>query len=224
MKKPYIIAVSHQKGGVGKSTIAANLAVAFTEMYGDDFEAIDLDTQRSLLYFNNVRKQNGLKPLPIKTIVEDLKDPDKTAKELTKIINSNTKILLVDAGGFDSGVNRILLMGADRIITPVSDSGIELAGLMKFQTVMKDVIKRRDEPVVSTVLLNRVHMFAGKSLEEIYDFARDEKEFDIFNTIIRDRGEIRKAFDEGRGVLEIKDSKAAVEFKQLIKELTNVED
>jgi len=221
MKKPYIIAVSHQKGGVGKSTIAANLAVAFTEMYGDDFEAIDLDTQRSLLYFNNVRKQNGLKPLPIKTIVEDLKDPDKPAKELTKIINSNTKILLVDAGGFDSGVNRILLMGADRIITPVSDSGIELAGLMKFQTVMKDVIKRREEPIVSTVLLNRVHMFAGKSLEEIYDFARDENEFDIFDTIIRDRGEIRKAFDEGRGVMEIANSKAAEEFKQLIKELTN---
>lgn len=221
MKKPYIIAVSHQKGGVGKSTIAANLAVAFTEMYGDDFEAIDLDTQRSLLYFNNVRKQNGFKPLPIKTIVEDLKDPDKPAKELTKIINSNTKILLVDAGGFDSGVNRILLMGADRIITPVSDSGIELAGLMKFQTVMKDVIKRRDEPIVSTVLLNRVHMFAGKSLEEIYDFARDETEFDIFDTIIRDRGEIRKAFDEGRGVMEIANSKAAEEFKQLIKELTN---
>lgn len=224
MKKPYIIAVSHQKGGVGKSTIAANLAVAFTEMYGDDFEAIDLDTQRSLLYFNNVRIENGLKPLPIKTIVEDIKDPDKPAKELTKIINSNTKILLVDAGGFDSGVNRILLMGADRIITPVSDSGIELAGLMKFQTVMKDVNKRREEPITSTVLLNRVHMFAGKSLEEIYDFARDEKEFDIFNTIIRDRGEIRKAFDEGRGVMELADSKAAAEFKQLIEELTNGEN
>lgn len=33
MKKPFVIVVSHQKGGVGKSTVAANIAVELSKQY-----------------------------------------------------------------------------------------------------------------------------------------------------------------------------------------------
>lgn len=222
MKKPYVVVVAHHKGGVGKSTISSNLAVAFTKMYGEDFLAVDVDNQGSLMYFNEVRKENGRPALPIKRV--DFKDKN-AAEILTNLINNNNGILLIDAGGFDSDINRLVLMGADRIITPVSESGIELAGLQRFQDALREVREQRGDGIKATVLLNNVHIFAtGKSLNEIFEFARGEDEFDIFDTIIRDRGEIRKAFDEGLSVLEVNGSKAAIEIQQLIGEITNGED
>lgn len=216
---PFVVVVAHHKGGVGKSTIASNLAVAFAEEYGEDFQAIDVDNQGSLMYFNAVRQENGRPALPIKRV--DFKDKN-AASILTNLINENKGLLLIDAGGFDSDINRLVLMGADRIITPVSESGIELAGLQRFQDAMKEVCEQRGDGIKATVLLNNVHIFAtGKSLDEIFTFARNENEFDIFETIVRDRGEIRKAFDEGISVLEVAGSKAAQEIKQLIGELTN---
>lgn len=219
MKKPFVVVVAHQKGGVGKSTIASNLTVAFTEIYGKDFLAIDIDNQASLMYFNEVRKENGLSILPIKRV--DFKD--KKAREiLTNHINENEGVLLIDAGGFDSDLNRLVLMGADLIITPVSESGIELAGLQLFQKTIKEVREQRGDNIKATVLLNRVHIFAtGKSLDEIFDFANLADEFNIFETIIRDRGEIRKSYDEGLSVLELMNSNAADEFKKLIGEIKN---
>jgi chromosome partitioning protein len=43
-----IIAVAHTKGGVGKSTIAWNIATALKESH--NVELIDLDFQRTLTY------------------------------------------------------------------------------------------------------------------------------------------------------------------------------
>lgn len=219
MKKPYVVVIAHQKGGVGKSTIAANIAVALFKKYGKDFKAIDIDTQGSLVYFNELRKSKGRPALPIERI--NLKDKNAPTI-ITNLINDNEGIMLIDAGGFDSDINRLVLLGADRIITPVKDSGIELAGLQMFQNVVRDVRAQRGDGITATILLNKVHIFStGKSLDEIFEFANSEEEFGIFETIIRERGEIPKAFDEGLSVLELAESKAANEIEKLLEEIEN---
>ena len=61
-----LIVLSHQKGGVGKSTIAWNLA---TGLQNKKYivELVDLDVQQTLFYTNEIRKQNPkLKPLIVK--------------------------------------------------------------------------------------------------------------------------------------------------------------
>ena len=209
-----IITVAHQKGGVGKSTIASNLAVEYFKIYVDKLTVVDLDTQRSLTYFNNIRRFNDIPELPIVQV--------KNADELKAIIKANTGVILIDAGGFDSDVNRIAMLYADRIITPVSDSSFELGGLMMFRGILRELRSARED-LVATVLLNRVHQFASKSLEEIFDFARSNPEFDIFETILRDRGEYKRATESGKNVIELSsDGKAAGEIINLMGELQNV--
>ena len=117
------ITVSHQKGGVGKSTIAWNLAVHFSKIVPTTI--IDLDIQQSLTQTNGIRKSMGLEPLTVKQI--------KTSDELAQHIQDDTvkKITIIDSGGFDSAYNRIAISGSDMLITPVSDKPFDLMGLQK---------------------------------------------------------------------------------------------
>lgn len=206
-----IITIAHQKGGVGKSTLAANLAVMLQRVHGDKLRVIDLDTQRSLSYFNEIRKQKGHGSLPIIKVEKE--------SELKQILENDPGMIIIDAGGFDAKVNRISMLYSDLIITPVSDSPFELGGLMKFQEIIQELRVARPN-IVATVLLNKVHPFASGSLEQIFDYAKNEDEFDFLETIIRDRGDFKKSVDYGQSVDEYAaDGKAAEEMKTLLEEI-----
>lgn len=212
MKTPYVIVVAHQKGGVGKSTIASNLAVELSRKY--KLSVLDLDMQKSLTYFNSLRKKNGLKEF-------DIIQADGIA-EVKNAINNNSNVLLIDVGGFDSDVNRIAILGADLIITPVSDSGIELVGLLAFRNILREIRTHRHD-LRASVLLNRINVRAGSSLNEIFDFINNNNEFSQLKTIIRDRSDFKKSFDAGKSVVEF-NGKASEEILALIKEITNAKN
>lgn len=213
MKKPLIITVAHQKGGVGKSTLAVNLAISLQKIIGQDLKLVDLDMQQSLTTFNKRRIRSGGKELPVETVA--------TIEALKKVLKTSA-VTIIDVGGFDADINRVAIAAADVIITPVSDSAIELDGLQIFRSKIITKIREIKPDLKATILLNRVHPFAGKSLEELYEYARSRDEFNIFETIIRDRSEFKKSFEVGQGVEEYApESKATEEINQLIKELTN---
>ena len=205
----YVIVIAHQKGGVGKSTIASNLAVELSKRY--EVSVIDLDMQKSLSYFNTVRSPE--KRLEIHST--------NNFKELQARINNNDKLLIIDVGGFDSDLNRAAILGADLVLTPVSDSSIELIGLLAFKNILKDIRSIRPE-LQASILINRVHFNLSKSIDEIRNFIKENEEFRTLNTVIRDRVEFKKAFEVGLSVNEYaSSSKAANEINELISEVMN---
>lgn len=204
-----IIVIAHQKGGVGKSTIAANLATELSKKFKVD--VIDLDLQKSLTYYNNLRSNSGLDSL---NIIQEVDSPNM----LKSIINNNQKLLLIDAGGYDSDINRVAISGADTLITPVSDSGIELVGLLAFRNILRDIRTLRPD-IVANILLNKIHTRAGAtSLNEIYSFVDNNPEFARLKTILRERIDYKRAFDCGKSVIEF-NNKAAQEMNDLIDEV-----
>ncbi len=52
--------------------------------------------------------------------------------------NSN-ELILIDSGGFDSDLNRIAIIGADLVITPVSNNLIEIYGLEAFKKILQEL-------------------------------------------------------------------------------------
>ena len=209
------IAISHQKGGVGKSTIAWNLATALQKKYNVDL--VDLDIQKTLTYTNEIRSaQTDLKPLNIKTFT--------TPEDLKKYIPGDTdeRISIIDIGGFDSAMNRLAIITADMVITPVSDKSFELLGLKNFEKVLKELSEVVKEDVVVRVLLNNINPQKSK-LEDLKRFINKSKNFNLLESILRARTALDKSAGQGMNVIEYdKDSKASKEMQSLVKEVISI--
>ena len=116
--KTMIIAVCNSKGGVFKTGTAFNLTV-FLSKYKPVL--VDLDSQKSGTYLNNIRQQ-FTESLNVITINKE--------NELEQIIeqNSTEKLFIIDTGGFDSSLTRIAIITADILISPTSGNVVDLLG------------------------------------------------------------------------------------------------
>lgn len=210
-----IIAISHQKGGVGKSTIAWNLALTLQKKY--DVELVDLDTQKTLTYTNEIRKhQTKSTPLKIKTF--------GNPEDLKRYINSDSddKLSIIDLGGFDSTMNRITLITADLVITPVSDKNFELLGLKSFENILAQLSELIDGDLKVKVLLNNLNPQKSK-LTNLKSFIEKSEYFELLDTILRNRADYDRSVGRGQSTIEHnKESKAAKEIKALTKEVKRI--
>lgn len=206
-----VITISHQKGGVGKSTVALNLAIELSKEY--NVAVIDLDHQRSMTIFQGIRESKNLPELKV-MIAED----DQT---LMNLMNNYEGLLIIDSGGFDSDLNRLAMLGSDMIITPVSNSLIELYGLEKFKLIISE-LKEINPEIKAHVLLNNINPSATTLVDDLKGFllSDDDEKFNVINGIMRQRVDYRKSFELGKSVVEMDSgSKAASEVKAIIKHL-----
>jgi len=212
-----IITISHQKGGVGKSTIAFNLAVELGKKFGEkQVKIIDLDVQKSLTQANLIRKNNKLTPL---NIIEG-----KDENEIISVMENfpQKEILIIDSGGFDSSLNRIAIVGADIILTPVTDKTFDLLGLQRYEEILKELSEIEKRTIKSYVFLNNINPNV-KKMEELIRFINSSKHFEILKTVIRTRIDFSNSIAEGKSVTEYKkESKAAKEIQNFIKEIINL--
>jgi len=208
-----VITIAHQKGGTGKSTISLNLAVELSKKHS--LKVIDLDYQKSLTIFNSIRKEKNLNSLEIIHY--------NSQKELMKFLDNNEDLILIDSGGFDSDLNRIAILGADLIITPVSDNLIELYGLEAFKKILQE-LKEINQGLKSFILLNRVEPRATKFLQELEKYIKSNSDyFTLLEAVIRRRVDFAKSFELGKSVVEIdKNSKASMELNKLINNIETI--
>jgi len=206
-----VIVVAHSKGGVGKSLIAWHLAIA------KNVPILDLDYQKSLVFANNFRVNNNHKainiqqPLSQKDFIDYLENyPDN-------------KDIIVDVGGFDSSTNRVALYIADIIITPVNEDMQEIAGLIKFHTILEELSQKMNKEVKAHILINNVNPNT-KDFTIVNDMVSKHALYNRLETVIARRADFSRAMKEGLGITEFtKDSKnkARASIISLKKEIDN---
>lgn len=212
-----IIALAHQKGGVGKSTMAWNLAIAFQKKY--NVVVLDLDMQQTMLNLNKVRKnQEDGKPLDVQLC--------STREELINYMENESgnedRITIVDVGGFDSDLSRIVIAGANLVVTPVSDKAVELMGIQSFERILGEISDVTGETCSVRVLLNQIDP-RKSDLEGLREYIDASPHFDLFKSTIRSRADYNKAIMEGKNVIEYdKKGKASKELKALITETEDI--
>ncbi len=204
-----IIDVVHQKGGVGKTTIAINLACML------DAPILDLDNQHSAVLFNRIRMQNStVKPLECFTA-----DDENELRDILKKFKN--KMLIIDSGGYDSTLNRLAMILSDFLITPVSPSQVELFGVEQFEGILKKASAALNQTFRTNVIINNADIRSKSAIRSLETFiATNQTHMNLLKTILHNRADFKKSYGEGLSVAELdKNSKATFEMNQLVKEI-----
>jgi chromosome partitioning protein len=150
---PHVIVIGNEKGGSGKTTIAMHLAVALLKQ-GQRVGTIDLDSNQKALtrYIENRRVWANHRrvelEVPLHRCVqraECAKLDDNEAAELAAFeeavcsIRETVHFLVIDTPSTDTYLMRLAHLLADTLITPVTDSFLDLGTLASIDPITHEV-------------------------------------------------------------------------------------
>jgi len=138
-----VITVANEKGGAGKTTLAAHIAVSLASA-GYRVLAIDLDRrQRSLSRFFASRdataRRLGVGLPMVRHIVLNQTSGAMLFQEIARA-GPDCQVVVIDAPGADSPIVRRAIAMADKLVTPVNLSFVDLDLLAHFNPVTQDYV------------------------------------------------------------------------------------
>jgi chromosome partitioning protein len=209
------IAVTNLKGGVGKTTIAVNLAVVFAQR-GKSVCIIDTDqNQNSAVEWVTYRsaERPTIQVFPFK--LEQIST--KTINDLEKKFD----IVILDGSPQLSELATRTLIVSDFVFIPINTSLFDFKAFEKFLELLKEVDKNRvaiDMPSIKAyAILNKINertMLSNEIIGGLQNF-----DVPILKTKLANRTAYGETTLDGLGVTEGRDKKASEEFNKLVDEI-----
>ncbi len=194
------VMVMNSKGGCGKSTIAANVAVWFASE-GYTTALADYDPQRTSLDWLAQRPQDLPRIAGVAAYEEGLRSTPR-----------DTEVLVIDAPARTHGPEMTeLVRRAETILVPVLPSPIDMRACEHFMTELLEVGKVQREQVRLAVIANRVR--ENTLLFEELDKYLGKLEVPYL-TALRQSANYLRAFQRGMGVFELPEYLAWPDWEQ----------
>jgi len=207
-----ILSVTSLKGGVGKSTVAQNLAVCFAHA-GYKVCICDVDTNQSAI------RWSGLRPDDVPAIpVFGWPDGIELSKNV-KLISKDYEIVIIDGTPSLNKVTSKIILLADLLLIPIIPSGLDMWATEQFMERYKDAQEEREKLIPAYFLMNQYqNTNLAKEVKEVLD----ETIIPVLKTTLKSRTAYREAVIKGLGVVEYKDEKAKEETVALFNELSKI--
>lgn len=208
-----ILLIGSEKGGVGKTTIAVNLATALAHR-GRDVLLVDADRQLSAAHWAAERTEHA-PTAPRVHCVERHGDVLAAVQDLA----GRYQDVVIDAGGRDSRELRSAMLAADLVLCPLRASQVDLWATEHLAEIVQNarILNRR----LRAIALLNLCPTNSRATEprEAREMLAELPVLELAESAICDRKAFRDSFRDGRGVCEWGDGKAAGELAALLEEV-----
>ena len=211
-----IITVGNTKGGVGKTTLAVNLAIA-RALAGRDVWLIDGDRQGTAQTAISIRADAGHAPGIACATYPD----GPTLRAQVQQQASKFDDIIIDAGGRDSTALRAALVLSDVLLVPFQPRSYDVWALNDIAALVDEARSVRDGLRCFAVLNCADPGEHSTDNAEAAAAVAEVPQFEYLPTPLRRRKAFSNAAGAGQCVLEIKpqDGKASAELDALISAL-----
>ena len=208
-----IIAVTNLKGGVGKTTIATNLAVCLAHR-GHQVCVVDTDLdQHSSMEWAGAREAASMR-VPVYGVAE--KQLNKEVEDLRKRFD----FVVIDGTPHLSELADRTILASDLVLIPLLPSIYDFRGFESFLKRFNQVRSLREASggkVAAMVVLNRV--MPNTNISKDIETALGEHEIKLAATKLINRVSYVDTATTGQGVVEFRDKKAKDEIESLVDEM-----
>ena len=201
-----VIAVAQQKGGAGKTTLAAQLAVAWAEKHS--VALMDIDPQGSLSAWHAVRvaSEKPLTPIHLSDV-----SGWRVGTELDRLKN-DYDIVLIDCPPHAETETKNAMRAASLVVIPVQPSPMDVWATGPTATFAAD------QGTDIRLILNRVPP-RSRLVDAVQGMLKDQR-LKVAKNSLGNRVAFAASLMEGKGVTEAEpSSSAAKEIRALAKEL-----
>lgn len=203
-----IISITNLKGGVGKSTIATNLAVCFAHM-GKSVCIVDTDTNQSAMSWVENRDEQ----LPNVTVTGVTNA--KVAGQTISAMGTKYDIVIVDGTPNVSEMTTRIILASDFVLIPIQASPLDFNAMPMFFERYEQAKEFRGE-IPAFFILNRV--VSTKIQKGIKDLLPNFG-IGVLQSTLANRTAYADTQLSGIGVIEYSDEKAKSEMMNLINEI-----
>lgn len=208
------------KGGIGKSTLAANLAVLAARV-GKEVLLVDADPQETTATWAAARGEHlgELAPVTTVTIV------GKQIREELKRLAHKYDVVIVDAGARDTSTQRAALSVASMVLLPFPPRGPDLWTLDAVAQTINDV-RTINEGLRAAAFVNRADPIGSDNAEAEAAFAEHAELIEAAPVRVGNRKGIAVAHLMGLAACEAQrpDSKAVAELNALYRYALDTDD
>lgn len=194
-----IVTVAHQKGGVGKSTLALNLAICFQDQL--TVALVDTDLQGSIADLKD--------DLPELSIIQE--------DNFEAIRNLDHQLIIIDTPPYLSNRLPELFLISDYVLIPTKAGFFDVMAIRSTVALVREAMIKHSG-LKAGIVLNMIKHRSGVTAE-VQELLK-KFHVPLLNTIVHDRVSFTRSPITG-GVLKSDDSKAKEEITALAEEIVD---